>query len=162
MRRTIEIILVLLGGVAIVAWLCDPEDPIREPLATILGGTSVLSLLDLFWPRSTEIERDERRVKRNQEFRTAFDRIEHEWNHLKGMSQHPAQYAGKSYAEETALELIARDISPLEKYWGFGRAVQKAVREIERNAQLPTGRKEVTLLMRLLTSIRAKLNKQLR
>lgn len=159
MRRNIEIVLAVLGGIAVVAWLCKPDDPIREPLAAILGGTSLLSLLDLFWPRPTETEQDEKRKVRNLEYRTALDRIEHEWNHLEGMSRSPATYAGKSYAEETALELIERDITPLVKYWWLGRAVQKAIAEIKRNATLPTGRKEVRSLVSLLTSIRTKLQK---
>lgn len=162
MRRKIEIAFVFLGGVAVVAWLCDPNDPIREPIAAVFGGTSLLSLLDLLWPRPTDAERDERRARRNQLFSTALRRIEHEWNHVEGMCANPATYAGKSYAEETALELIDRDIRPLVQYWGFRRTVQKALVEIERNAQLPTGSKEVRPLLAMLTSIRAKLKKCLR
>ena len=161
MRRKIEFVLVLLGGIAVVAWLLNPDDPIREPLAVIFGGTSLISFLDLFWPRPTDAEKDERRARRNLEFNTALDRINGEWNHLEGMSQNPDQYAGKSYAEKTALELIEQDISPLAKYWGLGRTVRKALAEIKRNATLPAGKKEVRSLVVLLTTIRTKLNKLL-
>ncbi len=161
MRRTIEIVLVLLGFFAVVAWLFKPDDPIREPIAAILGTTSFASLLDLFLPRPTEAEKDERREQRNLDFRTALDRIKHEWNHLEGMRQNPTQYAGKSYAEETPLELINRDISPLAKYWGLGQTVRKAQAEIKRNVTLPTGNKDVRSLVTSLTTIRTKLNKRL-
>jgi hypothetical protein len=162
MRRTVEIVLVFLGAIAVGAWLWKPEEPILEPLAAIFGGTSLLSLIDLLWPRPTDADRDEKRANRNREYRTALARIEHEWNHLEGLNRNPAQYAGKAYAEEDALELVGQDITPLAKYWGLRRTVGKALAEIKRNADLPSGKKDVRSLVRLLTTIRTKLSTYLK
>ena len=85
--------LVLLGFFAVVAWLFKPSDASNSesiPIAAILGTTSFASLLDLFLPRPTEAEKDERREQRNLDFRTALDRIKDEWS-LEGMGRHPTQ-----------------------------------------------------------------------